>query len=151
MKRFLLSFGMSVILVSMGVTMTFFELSDYEPVNALEEESFTNFSANASEHKPLRIDVDDDYQVIFEYDESLHDEVKIELQGALKYKFKSDNHVKINDYDWYRLPILQYFDQFMEGVKQKKLYFFHYHDYDGSKKVIIRCSKSNHKNISLRD
>lgn len=151
MKRFLLSFGLAVILISMGVTMTFFELSGYEPVSALEDELYKEFTATASEHEPLRIDVDDEYQVIFEYDESLNDEVKVELQGALKYTFKHKDQVRIKDYDWYRFPILQYFDRFMEGLKQKKLYFFHYHDYDRQNKVIIRCTKENHKNIILHD
>lgn len=151
MRRFLFTFGLSVVLVSMGVTMSFFELSGYEPVNALEDEMFSEFSATATAHTPLRIDVEDEHQVIFEYDDSLHDEVKVELEGALKYKFKQNDRVKIDDYDWYRFPIIQYFDRFMEGLKQKKLYYFHHHNYDIQPRIIIHCTKDNRENIDLHD
>lgn len=149
MRRFLIDIVVSMVFLSIGFGLCMFELSDYEFVEYHEIAETTVLDTTVSEQGKLRLDIDDDIRIRFDYDESADNHVKIEFSSLLNYK-KNDNRIKIKDQTWSSWK--KYYSTFIDGLREHKLTSFRhsYHD-DDVLTVTVTCSKTAEKWIDIHD
>ena len=80
MRKFVIELILSVVLITVGVSMCFFEFSDYEYVPFSEQMGSKIVTYTANKKNPLRLELDDDLSLHYEYDEDMGDQVKIEFK-----------------------------------------------------------------------
>ena len=133
MRRFMVSMVVSMVFLSIGFGLCLFELSDYDFVEYNEIAETTVLDTTVSEHNKLRLDIDDDIRIVFEYDEDAKDKVSIEFSSLLNYKKK-------------------YYTIFIDGLRDHKLTAFHHHyTNDDVELVTITCSKAAEKWIEIHN
>ncbi len=151
MRKFIIQIVVSMVFLSIGFGLCLFELSDYEFVEYSEVSETTILDTTVSEHQELRLDIDDDIRILFDYDESMKDHVSIEFSSLLNYK-KSDSRIKIKDLSWSWSGFKQYYNVFIDGLKDHKLTSFHHHySTDEIETVTITCAKDARQWIDIRD
>lgn len=141
MKKFVIQFSIAVILISMGVAMSFFELQEYEVKEGYQELSgYERVEAQISKDDPLRIRLKEEVPVHYIYDATKDGSATIEIANSIEYDFQ-DNELVIKDWYYQHASVKQYLDTFLTGLKHHTLYTFH-HDVDDFKMgVTIICSK----------
>jgi len=157
MRRFLIEMAVSVVFLSIGFSLCFFELSDYDYVEYQEVMDKTVLDIEVDGHHDidgnhaLRLDVDDDIRVHFNYTENDDEHIRIEFSSLLNYK-KNDNHLRINDLSWSSWSTWKkYYTVFIDGLKDHKLTTFHEHyEDDEIESVTITCSKKVKELIDIR-
>lgn len=140
MKRFIIEMIVCIVLISTGCMLSLFEIKDYRVVNAytqLADESVQTYETTVDKNHILRIIMDTYVDIKYEIDDNLENTVFFDISQNLEYTY-TDNRLKINDYRWYNLPFGEFIDMFMEGLKDKKIY---YHEYRNTEnEIVIRCS-----------
>lgn len=151
MKRFLIEIGISVVMIAIGTSLCFFELTGYDYVDQDEIGEIESVSVTVDEHHPLRLRLDDDLMIQYEYDDKLKNQVEIEYYNVLNFK-QSDHTIKIKESDSSFHTWRQYYDVFFDGLRNHKIVTFH-RTYDDSdyEIITIRCSKDAKKWITVRD
>ncbi len=154
MRRFLIEMAVSVVFLSIGFSLCFFELSDFDYVEYQEVMDTTVLDMEIDEHHDenhaLRLDVDDDIRVHFNYTEDDDEHVRIEFSSLLNYK-KNDNYLRINDLSWSWSTWKRYYTVFTDGLKEHRLTTFHEHfEDDEIESVTITCSKKVKELIDIR-
>lgn len=129
MKRFLISIIIGVTFIAMGATMLFFEVKDFDTQNACDlilDQDKTVKTFDVSKEN-LRITFDGRNQSYeWEYDESLDDEVRVEIVGTTDFSV-TNNQLYIDDdsrygFSHYVRPF-EVFERILEGLKDKKIYY----------------------------
>lgn len=151
MRKFIIQVVVSIVFLSIGFGLCLFELSDYEFVEYDEVSETTVLDTTVSEHNMLRLDVDDDIRIQFDYDDSYDEHVSIEFSSLLNYK-KNGSRIKISDLSWSWSSWKKYYSVLIDGLKDHKLTSFHHHySSDDIETVTIICSKSARKWIDIHD
>lgn len=150
MKKFLIEIGISIIFVSMGTAMCFFELQDYEVVNGYDElYDIETLSATVNEQTPLELQVrDDDISVRYYYVDTNDETVSIDLNNQINYEF-SDNVLRIKSHSNYRTSAKLYVDSFLDGLKERKLYYFDSSYSVREDEIVITCTKAQKEFIKI--
>lgn len=149
MRKFIIELIISVVLITVGVSMCFFEFSDYDYVPYNEHVKNETITYTVSKDHPLRLEVDDDLNLRYEYDEDMKERVKIEFSSLLPYKEKDDS-LKIKDADWHWNSWKPYYQAFVDGLKNHEITIFHEMDFYDYEEVTIICSRENRENIDIR-
>ena len=95
MKRFFFEIGISIVLIVIGASLCFFELTDYDHVYQDEVGDVESVTVAIDEHHPLRLKLDDNLIVQYEYDETMKNEVEIEyhsISNRTIIRLKSRRH-----------------------------------------------------------
>lgn len=151
MRRFIIDIVVSMVFLSIGFGLCLFELSDYDFVEYNEIAETTVLDTTVSEQNNLRLDIDDDIRIQFDYDESADDHVSIEFSSLLNYK-KTENRIRIKDLSWSWSSWKKYYSVFIDGLRDHKLTAFHHHYNDDDIEVVrITCSKNARKLIDIHD
>lgn len=151
MKRFLFEIGFSFVLITMGAMLSFFELSEYETVNGIDDVFEANvLDATATKNDPFYIDVDDDITIHFEYDETMKDDIEITISDAYSYSMKNQK-LKVDDLRFQFFYGKRYIDTFIDGLKDEKLYYFNRTKGNDVHTLVIKCKKDNRSNIIIND
>ena len=151
MRKFMVCMVVSMVFLSIGFALCLFELSDYEFVEYNEIAETTVLDTTVSEHNKLRLDIDDDIRIAFEYDEDAKDKVSIEFSSLLNYK-KNDSRIKIKDLSWSWSSWKKYYTIFIDGLRDHKLTAFHHHyTNDDVELVTVTCSKAAEKWIEIHN
>lgn len=152
MKKFIFQIGLSFMLITMGVMMSFFELAEYDTVNGAKYVYETEvLKTEATEADPLYIEVDDDsVSIHYEYDDTMKNRVEIELSDRLEYSLV-DNELFIDEENFRFFHGKKYLDTFIQGLKEEKLYYFNFTKNKERQRVTIRCRKDNLSNIDVYD
>lgn len=151
MKRFLFEIGFSFVLITMGAMMSFFELSEFETVNGIDDVFETNvLDATATKNDPFYIDVDEDITIHFEYDDAMKDDIEITISDAYSYSMKNQK-LKVDDMRFQFFYGKRYIDTFIDGLKDDKLYYFNHTKGNDVHTLVIKCKKDNRSNIIIND
>lgn len=151
MRKFIILIVVSMVFLSIGFGLCLFELSDYEFVEYNDVSETTILDMTVNEHDTLRLDIDDDIRILFDYDESAEDHVSIEFSSLLNYK-KNGSRIKISDLSWSWSSWKKYYSVLIDGLRDHKLTSFHHHyATDEIETVRITCSKDARKWIDIHD
>lgn len=150
MKRFLVEIGIAVVLIAIGTSFCFFELTDYDVIVQDDLMDQKTVSVNIDEHHPLRLKLDDDLIVQYEYDETLNNEVKIEYNSLLHFQ-QNDHTIKIKDSSLSFHNWVEYCQVFFDGLRDHKIVAFHHDEYDEEdfELITITCSKAAKRWIEI--
>lgn len=147
MRKFIIELIVSIVMITIGVSMCFFEFSDYDYVPYGSDMKQVDLSYTVNQKHPLNLDLDDDLPLYYEYDESLGDQVKVEFNSSWYYREKEDE-LKIKDNGNWR-SWKTYYQAFIDGLKDHQIIVFHDHDYFDEEGVTITCTRENRKNINI--
>ncbi len=150
MKRFFIEIGISIVLIVIGASLCFFELTDYDHVYQDEVGDVESVTVAIDEHHPLRLKLDDNLIVQYEYDETMKNEVEIEYHSMLNFK-QNDHTIKIKEASSSFRTWRQYYDAFFDGLRNHKIITFHSTYNDDFETITIRCSKEAKRWIQIRD
>lgn len=147
MKGFIASIITGVVMIAMGATMLFFELQDYDTVqacNLIYDREKTVKSFDISKEN-LQI-IFDEHNVSYEweYDDSLNGEVKVEIGSNIDYRVTS-NRLVIDDTHYESVKTFDIIEKVMDGLKEKKLY-----QCNGNVSIKIICAKANRDQIQIK-
>lgn len=150
MKKFIVSIVIGITFIAMGATMLFFEIKDYESENVCDllfdqDKTIRTFDVS---NEDLKIYFDSratSYE--WEYDDSLDNEVKVEMIGTMDFRINNNKLTIDDDYDHissrYVKPV-EIFDKVLDGLKNKKLYYC-----NESMRVKITCSRDARNRIQI--
>lgn len=151
MKRFIAGMITCIVMISTGCMLSVFEIKDYRVVNAYSEiaDEVQTYETTVDKENELRIILDTYVDIQYDIDESMGSKVEFDVSQNLEYKY-SNNRLKIKDYRWYDLPFGEYINTFMDGLKDKKLYYYdEYRIHDDE--IIIRCSSKAKEYIRVTE
>lgn len=152
MKKFLVNLIIGITLMAIGTTMLLFEVKDFKIVDgngALVNKKDYRVLTYSVSKKEMNIVLPDDSGISYEwkYDDSMKDEVRIEIAKDMNYKNDNDDNkldiinIKYNDYE---RNTYDYLNTFIEGLKQKKVYVYH-----TTSNIIITTSYDNMDKVNL--
>lgn len=155
MKKFLVSLIIGITLMAIGTTMLVFEIKEFKFVDnrgdSISKEGYKSYIFNVSKHDlDLTFKNSSDTSYEWVYDDSLENEVKIEVYGGIDHNVDvKDNKISIlNDrsynHDNDGLDGLDYFNRFIDGLKEKKVYVF-----DSLSNIVITSSYKNRDNVNI--
>lgn len=155
MKKFLVSLIIGITLMAIGTTMLVFEIKDFKFVDNrgdfINKEEYKSHTFNVSKDD-LELTFKNHSSASYEwvYDDSMQNEVKVELYGGSDYNVNDkDNKLDIlnshnYDSDNDGLDSLDYFNRFIDGLKQKKVYVF-----NNSSNIVITSSYKNRDRVNI--
>lgn len=154
MKKFLTEISIAIVMISIGCIVCVFEFKDFRFINDyadVVENNYQTYDTTVDKENSLRIELDDEFvKVDFDIDDSLEDEVRIEVSENIKHKF-SKNKLRISDDSWHSISFGAYLDAWLDGLKDKKIYYFS-HDSSGMNDyVVIHCSSDAKRYIEIKE
>lgn len=150
MRKFIVELIVSVALITIGVSMCFFEFVDYDYVNYSMLEDKETLEYRLDEEHPLRLELDDDLYVRYVYDDTLSDHVQIEFNSMIRYKEYGD-YIRFKDANGHWTSWKNYYQVFMDGLKDHHITIFRHDSFDDIDEIVIICKKENSKFIHIND
>ncbi len=150
MKKFFIEIGISIVMIAIGASLCFFELTGYDHVYHDEMFEQKTVIIDIDKHHPLRLKVDDDLTIQYEYDESMKNQVEIRYDSLLNFK-QNDHTIKIKDSSLSFRTWRQYYETFFDGLREHKIVTFNrMYDDDDFEVITITCSKEAKQWIEIR-
>lgn len=153
MKKFLVSLIIGITLMAIGTTMLVFEIKDFKIVDDrgeyMSKDTYKSHTFNVSKND-LIITFKNVSGTSYEwkYDDTMKDEVKVELFGNTDYKiYDKDNKLTIFNRGYHKdsdMDGFDYFNRFIDGLKQKKIY-----NYTTSSDIVITSSYKNQDHVKI--
>lgn len=150
MKKFFIEIGIAIVMIAIGTSLCFFELTGYDHIYQDQIADQKTTTINVDEHHPLRLKLDDDLVVQYEYDDTMKNQVQIQYDSLLNFK-QNDHTIKIKSSSLSFQTWRQYYQAFFDGLRDHKIVTFHrIYDDDDYEVITITCSKEAKKWIEIR-
>lgn len=146
MRRFLFSILLSVTLLTIGTTLVFFEIRQFEFVDIdSSDEMLDTLKVTVDPDRSFKITIMPWQTITYIEDDKAEYDVQIQIPKSLSYDHDKNSLEIENGYSHrYRWNFMQsYFDTLLEGLKEQKVYVYDH----TSDEIIITCSKEAKKVI----
>lgn len=151
MKKFLTEISIAIVMISIGCMVCVFEFKDFRFMNAYANEmdgQYQTYTTTVNKENPLRIELDEYVYISYKIDDDAKDEVTIEVNEHIHHKL-AKNKLHVSEYGWYSNSLGSYLDAWIDGLKEKKIYYFDWYSSDYEDEIIITCSAEAKKYIDV--